>query len=131
MRENALRAEILDICRGYSSRTLNFADFPVRTKWFRAEFNADNFESLQYIEDSQNWNRLSKGTRHVRDGCSYIYAMPERSNPARFVRSIFSSIEKGEKLPPIIVVTNRKHSKLVILEGAVVLLLTTERLKKG
>lgn len=116
--ENKLRAEILESCRGYLSRTRNFKCFPEHTKWFRADFGHDDFERLQYIEDTQNWNDLSKGTRFVRDGCDHIFGMPKNSNPARFVRSMYRAISRGVIMPPIIVVTDPERSRLVLLEGA-------------
>ncbi len=117
-KENMLRANILNSCRGYLSRTKNFEGFPKRTKWFSVELDKADFEKLQYIDNPGNWNDLSKGTRFVRDGCDHIFGMPKRSNPARFVRSMYAELKRGVRMPPIIAVTDPKRTRLVILEGA-------------
>ncbi len=119
--DNDRRAEALEIRRGYRTRTNLFAGMPNRAKWYRCELNAADFERLRYIncKPTIEWGALSGGTHLVKDGAKLIFAMPQNKDPAMHVRMVYRQVRQKLSLPPIIVVTDPKRSRLVVLEGSV------------
>lgn len=117
-KENVARRAILGEWRGFESRTKLFECFPDRVKWYKATLDRSDFGKLHYGRSPKYWDNLSNGTQKVSEGVKYIYGMPRNSNPARFVRSIYRGIVKGESFPPIIVLTDPRRSRLVLVEGA-------------
>jgi hypothetical protein len=119
--DNELRARALETRRGYSTRTNLFSGIPAQVDWHQAELDALDFERLRYINciPTIEWGMLSNGTHLVKEGAKHIFAMPENEDPAMHVRAIYRTAKEGVAPPPIIVVTDPEHSRLVVLEGSV------------
>lgn len=117
---NLAREKVLEIRRGWLSKSNLFKGFPKRTRWFLCELDFEDFARLRYINCNprREWGRLSRGTHLVSEGADYIFKMPANANPTRFVREIFRDLKLKQQLPPIIIVTDPKRSRTVVIEGS-------------
>lgn len=116
-KENNVRKKIIGIFRGYGLNKELFENFPEDLDWEIVELNRKELEGIKYI-NYDYWIKLSKGTRlpskaaeSISEG---IEILGESNN--KFIESA-KHLKGGGKFPKMIIVTNEKRKKLVVLEG--------------
>ena len=116
MEENEIRARLLGIYRGYPDKHL-FQSFPRDMNWELVELSKEDIKRILYIKDDY-WVKLSKETRlasvaaeNIRNGVE-IY---NQSNKQFYEAAEF--LKKGGVLPKMIIVSEGKGKKTVVLEG--------------
>ena len=115
--ENIYRKKILTLYRGYQNNSALFENFPNDVKWFSAILNKNEFLKIQYL-NWDYWLEISENTRSP----SYVVQrikseeLPEDKEINRF-KQIANIVKSGDKLPKLILISQNKTSKLVVLEG--------------
>ncbi len=115
--DNEYRRSILERYRGFSSKTLLFNGFPSNVGWKRVSLSKDELKDIKFIKENY-WIALSNNSRLVPDAVKNIRKGIEvfgKSNEVFFETA--KALEKGEKLPPMILVTTGEKLPLVALEG--------------
>jgi hypothetical protein len=111
--ENSYRMRLLGRTRGYPDKRI-FTNFPKDVMWKRAYLSKRELKTVHYI-DFPYWNKLSGGSRLAKDAVKRI------SKPKKKSRNIYWSISKKiiakERIPEMIIVSQSKRSKMVVLEG--------------
>jgi hypothetical protein len=117
--QNVLRAELLTKYRGYNDKKGVFSIIPIEATWQLQELSKNDILGLSYVSYSY-WDKLSRGTRLVKRGVETVFEDEEvfgQSNQQFF--KIATDVERGAKLPPIILVKDDKTGHLIIIEGNV------------
>ena len=115
--ENKLRKKIIADYRGYGKSTELFENFPKDVQWEWISLSQDDLKKLKYI-NYDYWIELSGGSRLAQDAAENIKRGIEIFNESneRFFDAA-KSLVKGEKFPPMILVSTDKSDCIVILEG--------------
>ncbi len=115
--ENQLRLRLLTRHRGYGTRTEIFEDFPGDVGWQWMAITPAELSTVRYI-DYDYWIELSGGSRLAADAAPRIRAGAAPFGvPSDAVLHLAQQIAAGTRLPPLILVTTRLGSPLVVLEG--------------
>ena len=115
--DNEYRRSILERYRGFSSKTRLFNGFPSNIDWKKVSLSKDELKDVKFIKENY-WIALSSGSRLASDAVKNIRKGTEvfgKSNEAFFEAA--KALERGEKLPPMILVTTGERMPLVALEG--------------
>lgn len=117
--ENRLRKKMLSEYRGYGKNIDLFEKFPVNIMWYKAVLTKRDLNKIQYIDYSY-WNKLSKGTRLVKDGAESVKEGIEIFNVSnKYFYEVFEKLRKGFLFPEIILIAENEKSNPIILEGHV------------
>jgi hypothetical protein len=112
--ENLRRKQVLDCYRWYQPRKDIFTGFPLDVTWYRAELQAQDFQTMQYIVHPY-WNELSGETRLVSDGARNLRRFASDSRFQHIV-AIAQGIHAGE-VPLPLIVAQHNRGRLVLIEG--------------
>jgi hypothetical protein len=112
--ENLRRKQVLDCYRCYQPRKDIFTGFPLDVTWYRAELQAQDFQTMQYMAH-RYWSELSNGTRLVSVGARNF---PGYACDRRFLHigAIIHDIRDGKRFAPLIAAQHH-GGHLVLIEG--------------
>jgi hypothetical protein len=117
--ENASRARLLGVFRGYKRQEGIFRFVPHDTAWHRYALSRDELARLRYINDDY-WSELSGGTRRAIDAARNIRAGIEVfGQSTRWCLELAREVERGVIFPELILVGTDEASELTVLEGHV------------
>lgn len=115
--ENAYRARLLYVARGYGARTGLLSGLPRGVRWKRAYMNLAELSKVKYINYSY-WIELSGGSRLPGDGADGVRSGRTSSGEsARGFWNIARKLDRGERLPEMIIVANGRRGPFIVLEG--------------
>lgn len=112
--ENKKREELLGLCRGWPDKGL-FSNFPTDTQWMSAEITLNELNNSYRLKSSVN---MSKKDRLLSDTAAHILSgemVPKIDNSV--INSLIKTINQGNNLPPVIIVSNKPDGKRVLIEG--------------
>ncbi len=113
--ENALRAKVLGIYRGYPDREI-FENYPAKVDWKFVRFEAEDLGKLRYISYSY-WDELSKGTSRPEDAAKTVNEGVEIFGVSnQYFLDGRDALRRGKHFPPIIVLTDGTEP-YVLIEG--------------
>lgn len=115
--ENAIRAVLLDSCRGYLSRSLLFIGFPKKFNWRRVELEPADFNRLRYIANDAGWDTLSNRTRLPQIVADKVACHQVPEGFANKVDAIRETLGRGEALTELVAVEGEGNT-LILIEGA-------------
>jgi hypothetical protein len=115
--ENKYRKEVLAEYRGYGKNIRLFSEFPKDITWNRVRIKKSDFKRIKYIL-GVGWNELSNYTRSPKIGAKQVkknISVPGIDSSIFW--SIVKDIEKGAKIPEMILVSKDPSNELILLEG--------------
>lgn len=120
--ELELRRQALEY-RGYWSRTGAFTDFPKDIVWRYVELTLDEVASIRFA-NMTFWNNLSEGQRRapiaaetIRTGRGFHRFNQWDRQAIQGIRHIASVYDRGETVPPVILLAPSPDGPLMITEG--------------
>jgi hypothetical protein len=117
--ENAKRAALLGMCRGWRQNEYIFKDFPSDVEWSLVTFDQTDV-GRSYFGNLKPWDEYTGNTLRVADGATRIRdsdVAPPTAVRADLVRDIAKAIEDGRQIPPVIALTSPGAQWLLMLEG--------------
>lgn len=109
---NTKRRNVLVRARPGIMKTL-----PTDTVWQEVLLTSEEWSRIQYINDAP-WIGFSDNTRLVTRGAVKTMQQPDRTIHQR-ITEIHVKLQRGEKIEEIILLSDPKLSKLVLIEGHV------------
>jgi hypothetical protein len=117
--QNVRRAQMLDERRGYTSRSLLFANFPRDVHWKYSKLTKEDFERVRYVNSSP-WRPLAGSELRVIDGARRIAeespTIPEGVHVQK-IRNIVRSIREGRDVDAALILADVGDGRLVLMEG--------------
>jgi hypothetical protein len=120
--QNARRAHMLEMHRGYTSRRGLFRNFPHEVHWRLAKLTTGDFERLRYVNSSP-WRPLTGLSLRVIDGASRIAERtfdPKIDGIERCASKIWDiarSIQHGGNVIAALILADVEDGRLVVIEG--------------
>jgi hypothetical protein len=117
--QNDLRTRLLTKYRGYSDKRGVFSRLPDKVIWQLQELNKNDVLGLYHI-GLPYWYKLSRGTNKVKVSVETVFEDEEvLGQPNQQFYQLATDVERGVKLPPVILVRNEEDGHLIIIEGNV------------
>jgi hypothetical protein len=120
--QNAKRAHMLDMRRGYTSRSLIFVNFPRDVRWRHSRLTTGDYECLRYVNSSP-WRPLAGPGLRVMDGASRIAGntfdrtIEGIARCVSKIQAIVRSIREGRDPDGALILAEVEDGRLVVLEG--------------
>ncbi len=116
-KQNIIRKNILKVYRGYGRNSLLFENFPSQLKWEWISLSESDIRKIKYINYSY-WVKLSNNTRLAKNALENIRKGVKIFNQGnRIFLEASKILYLGKAFPPLILVSAKKGTDIVVLEG--------------
>src|SRR5262245_41924281 len=120
--QNAARAHMLEMRRGYTSRGALFKNFPRDVCWRLVKLTSGDFERLRYVNSSP-WQLLTGPELRVTDGATRInenvfdQTIEGIERCVSKIRDMAQSLRNGDDFAAMLILADVGDGRLVVIEG--------------